>query len=69
MCLKNITPKSMSCIIIGQCPALFETKNNTYIIIGKLLRDKSIISGIKNRISPEEIAIEVPKKLFNDLKS
>jgi hypothetical protein len=66
--LKNITPKSMSCILISYCPALYETEDNSYIIVGKLLRDKDMLAKLKNTISSDEVAIKVSKKLFSGLK-
>ena len=39
--LKNITPKMFSCWMLT-CPAIYETKGGSYVIIGKLLRDKAM---------------------------
>lgn len=64
--LKNITPKSMSCIALG-CPAIYEAKDNSYVIIGKLV-SKSVTKDLKNAISSGEIAIEIPKGLLRGLK-
>ena len=66
--IKEVTPKEMFCIkgtscLFGGCPAIFETNNNSYIIIGKKVNGKSL--GISKRISKDEILIEVQKSLID----
>lgn len=65
--LINITPKSMRCGPIGGCPAIYDAKDDTYVIIGKLLRCKSELSELEKRISSSEVAIKIPKGLLRDL--
>ncbi|MFA5993052.1 MAG: hypothetical protein WC796_05080 [Candidatus Pacearchaeota archaeon] len=59
---KEITPKDMSCVL-GACPAIFETNNSSYAVIGKVLDAKNL--GIENRLGKNEVLIEVPKKLID----
>jgi len=68
MSLKNLTPKSMSCIALG-CSAIYETKDNDYVIIGEILKNKAVIAELKNKISSSEVAIKVPKKLLTGLNA
>ena len=65
--LRNLTPKSLQCVAIG-CPAIYEAKDNSYIIIGRIAC-KSAIEELGKAISEGEVAIQVPKKLFNNLKA
>ena len=60
--VKEVTPKEMSCIC-GGCPAIFETNNNSYVVIGKKINSKSV--GLSKRVSKDEILIEIPKKLID----
>ena len=60
--VKELTPKAMACGI-GACPAIFETSNGSYAIIGKTLNAKTL--GIANRVGKDEILIEVPKTLLD----
>ena len=62
---KELTPKEMLCII-GGCPAIFETNKDSYIVIGKIQNATHL--GISNRVSKNEIIIEVPKKLLDNKK-
>ncbi len=59
---KELTPKEMACGI-GACPAIFETSNGSYAIIGKTLDAKTL--GISMRVAKDEVLIEVPKKLID----
>lgn len=58
---KDLTPKDMYCGI-GACPAIFETNNGSYAIVGKVLDAKSL--GVSNRVGKNEVLIEVPRKLL-----
>ena len=60
---KELTPAEMSCLA-GTCPAIFETNNGSYALIGKKLDSKKL--GISERIGKDEILIEVPKKLIDE---
>ena len=59
---KELTPKSMTCGW-GMCPAIFETDNNSYLLVGKKVNAKKL--GILNRVNKEEVLIEVPKNLID----
>lgn len=65
--LVNITPKSMYCTPLGGCPAIYEAADDTYVIIGKLLRSKTELSELKKAISSDETVIKIPKGLLRDL--
>jgi tRNA A-37 threonylcarbamoyl transferase component Bud32 len=65
--LKDITPKAMQCVGIG-CPAVFDSENKTYVIVGKALRGRDIPAEIEKRIGAGEIAIEIPRELLSNLK-
>jgi hypothetical protein len=59
---KELTPASMNCSAVG-CPAIFETNQDSYILIGKVVDSKEL--GISERIGKNEIAVEIPKRLIN----
>lgn len=65
--LKNITPIAMRCAALG-CPAIYEAKDGTYVIIGKLLKTGAVVSELENAISSGEVAIQIPKGLLSNLK-
>ena len=58
---KELTPEGM-CTLVS-CPAIFETNNESYALIGKKLDAKKL--GISKRVGKDEILIEVPKKLID----
>ncbi len=60
---KELTPKELNCGT-GPCPAIFETNNGTYAIIGKNINAKEL--GIEHRLNNDEILVEVPKKLIDN---
>ena len=60
------TPSRFSCLV-GTCPSIFEAQNDTYIIVGKKQQKKHLTEKVKNKIGKDEIAIEVPKGLIDDL--
>lgn len=59
---KELTPAEMSCLL-GSCPAIFETNNESYALIGKKLDSKKL--GISKRVGKDEVLVEVPKKLID----
>lgn len=61
--LNELTPKSMECIV-GACPAIFETNNGSYAIIGKKINAKSL--GISQRVGKDEVLIEIPRAIIDD---
>lgn len=68
MKLKEVTPSEFQ--VCGSCscgcPAVFETENDSYVIIGKTL-PASVIEQLKGRIAGDEFVIEVPKGMIDKL--
>ena len=60
---RELTAKKDRCGI-GACPAIFETNNGSYAIIGRKLNAKKL--GIDSRLSKDEILIEIPKKIVDN---
>ncbi len=60
---KELTPLSMGCLVYT-CPAIFETNNGSYALIGKKLDSGKL--GISKRVGKDEVLIEVPKKLIDE---
>jgi len=58
------TPESQKCGI-GPCPGIHETEQSTYLIIGKKVTE--IPSELEGKIGPDELLIEVPKRLIDDI--
>jgi hypothetical protein len=65
--LKEITPPDYICANCSACPAVFETANDSYVIIGKKL-SAAAQAQLKNRIADDEFVIEVPKGMIDGLK-
>lgn len=70
MKLKDITPEPFmqacgkcSC----GCPAVFETENDSYVIIGKIL-PAGVVAQLQGRVAEDELVIEVPKGMIDGLK-
>ena len=67
MKLKDITPAEFVCSTCAACPAVFETENNSYVIIGKKL-SAAAQESVKGRVADDEFVIEVPKGMIDGLK-
>ncbi|TAL27583.1 MAG: hypothetical protein EPN97_17105 [Alphaproteobacteria bacterium] len=67
MKLHDITPPEFICQNCSACPAVFETDNNSYVIIGKKL-PPNLQAELKNRVADDEFVIEVPKGMIDKLK-
>ena len=67
MKLKEITPSEFICHSATCCPAVFETENNSYVIIGKKL-SASAAAQLAGRIGTDEFVIEVPKGMIDGVK-
>lgn len=68
MKLNEVTPEAFACGTCGcGCPAVFETENNSYVIIGKVLAPAAI-EQLKGRVADDEFVIEVPKGMIDGLK-
>lgn len=69
MKLLDITPEAFACGNCNSCtcPAVFETENDSYVIIGKKL-PASVVDGLKSRMADDEFVIEVPRGMIDQLK-
>jgi hypothetical protein len=68
MKLNDITPPEFACGNCGcGCPAVLETENDTYIIIGKKL-SSAALAAISGRVADDEFVIEVKKGMIDGLK-
>ncbi len=67
MKIKEITPAEFVCHSASCCPAVFETENSSYIIIGKKL-SVSAAAQLAGRVGDDEFAIEVPKFMIDGVK-
>lgn len=64
MKLTEITPVEMRCGSCGcGCPAVFESDNNSYVIIGKKL-DVATVNQLQGRIADDEFVIEISKEML-----
>ncbi len=60
---KELTPKAMSCTAVA-CPAVFETNNGSYAVIGKKLNAKNL--KVDKRVGKDEVLIEIPKNIIDN---
>ncbi len=68
MKLTEITPAAFACGSCScNCPAVFETENDSYVVIGKML-PASAVEQLRGRIGADEFVIEVPKGMIDGLK-
>jgi hypothetical protein len=68
MKLTEITPTELRCGTCGcGCPAVFESDNNSYVIIGKKL-DANTLAQLQGRIADDEFVIEISKDMLKNLK-
>ncbi len=67
MKLNDITPEAYVCSNCANCPAVFETENDSYVIIGKKL-SSAVVEQLKGRMADDEFVIEVPKGMIAGLK-
>lgn len=64
MKLREITPIEMRCGTCGcGCPAVFESDNNSYVIIGKKLAADTV-TQLQGRIADDEFVIEISKEML-----
>ena len=66
MKLKDVTPKEFMCHTSSCCPAVLESDNDSYVIIGKKLKpeDEKMLEG---RIANDEWVVEVPKGMIDEM--
>ena len=62
--LTELTPKYMRCCI-SACPSIFETVDDSYMVIGKKIKLNDLPEKIRNKIGSDETIIEVPKDLLD----
>ena len=60
--IRELTPKEMYCST-GLCPAIFETDENSYVLIGKKIDADKL--GIGKRVADDEVVVEVPRRLID----
>ena len=60
--IRELTPKEMYCGV-GACPAIFETDENSYVLIGKKIDADKL--GIGKRVADDEVVVEVPRRLID----
>ena len=63
---KDRTPPKFLCGLGFGCPAIFETLDGSYIIIGKST-GLELPPHIRSRIGPQETVIEIPKALLSEV--
>lgn len=64
--LVELTPTKYRCHpIVSTCPAVFKSREGTYIIIGKTL-DPSLIDDLRARVGIGETAIEISVDLIEE---
>ncbi|OQX51041.1 MAG: hypothetical protein B5M53_11405 [Candidatus Cloacimonas sp. 4484_209] len=68
MKLIEITPESIRSELcgFGSCLSIFKTDQDTYIIIGKKLSLEET-KLLKDKIGPDEGAIELPKRFIDEI--
>ena len=67
MKLKEITPAEFMCSNCQPCcPAVYESENDTYVIVGKKL-SAAAMAAIQDRVADDEFAIEVEKGMIDKL--
>lgn len=67
MKFKDVTPEAFICNTCAQCPAVLETENDSYVIIGKKL-SAAALAAVEGRVGADEYVIEVPKGMIDGLK-
>ena len=65
--LRDLTPVSQKqlCWPLPGCPAIFESDEEHYVIVGELIDPKSL--GISDRVSEGEVVIKVPKIIIDKM--
>ncbi len=67
MKLNDITPAAFVCHSDKCCPAVLETENGSYIIIGKKL-SAAAQNAVAGRVADDEFVIEVPKGMIDGIR-
>lgn len=67
MKLTEITPTELRCDTCDcGCPAVFESDNNSYVIIGKKLGE-NVQTQLKGRIADDEFVVEISKEMLEGI--
>ena len=66
MKLKDVTPQKFMCHTSSCCPAVLESDNDSYVIIGKKLKEEDKKS-LEGRIADDEWVVEVPKGMIDEM--
>lgn len=61
------TPAAFVCHSSTCCPAVLETENDSYVIIGKKL-SAAAQAAVEGRVGADEYVIEVPKGMIDGLR-
>lgn len=63
--VRELTPSGAACVI-GACPAIFETDQNSVLVVGKALSiEDAERVGIALRVAEGESVVEIPKNLLD----
>ncbi len=66
MKLKDITPENFMCHTASCCPAVLESENDSYVIIGKKLSAEAE-KQLEGRVANDEFVVEVPKGMIDEI--
>ena len=66
MKFNDITPENFMCHTSSCCPAVLESDNESYVIIGKKLKDEDK-KQLEGRIANDEYVVEVPKGMIDEI--
>lgn len=64
--IKEITPSAHRCGV-ALCPAVFDSHDGKFLIIGKVIEESNIPEEVKKKIGENETVVEVPSALILDL--
>ena len=67
MKLRNVTPEAFICHSQTCCPAVYETENNSYLIVGKKL-SVDAEKMLEGKVGADEYVIEVPKGMIDGVR-
>lgn len=61
--LREVTPTHLQCGL-GACPAVFETDNDTYVVVGQAVPHDKLPPG---RVASGETVVEIPRAILDHL--
>jgi hypothetical protein len=59
---RNVTPEHMQCLV-GACPAIYETKQGNYLVVGKQVNPSDV--GLAGKVGEGEVLVKVPRELID----